>query len=229
MKKITKPHKENQKAFIFTEEMNYFKIGKNSIWGSEDNDLLKILKTVPINGRWLNLAAGDGRYNSCLLKQADKVVAVDIDRSALSKLWHRTNKRYRQKLVLNSFNITKRFPLKDGSFDGVFCTAVLHLFPKNVFLKISNEIKRILKLNGRIAIEFATDIERIRFDRKQYIFKKEPKYTTNEAIRLMKKVFKNYKLKIHKFKKTEIDFPEANPPYKFSGRGIFVKAQKIKT
>lgn len=228
MKKITKPHKENQKAFIFTEEMNYFKIGKNSIWGSEDNDLLKILKTVPINGKWLNLAAGDGRYNSHFLKQADKVVAVDIDRSALSKLWHRTNKRYRQKLVLNSFNIAKKIPLENRSFDGIFCTAALHLFPKSIFLKISKEIDRILKINGKIAIEFATDVERIRFDGKPYIFQKEPKYTTKEAITLIKEVFKNYKLKIHKFKKTEIDFPEANPPYKFSGRGIFVTAQKIK-
>lgn len=69
MKKIIKPTKPNFNKYIITEGINYFKTNKISIWGSGDPKTIKLLNKQKIKGVWLNLAAGDGRYNNILLKK----------------------------------------------------------------------------------------------------------------------------------------------------------------
>ncbi|MBU1198624.1 MAG: class I SAM-dependent methyltransferase [Nanoarchaeota archaeon] len=159
MEKITEPFKSDEKKCVFTEGLNYFKTGKESIWGEGEKLTLDFLNKKSFSGKWLNLAAGDGRYNNILLKKADFVVASDIDKSALSKLWHNTSKKQRSKLEIKVFNIINRFPFEDESFDGVFCTGVLHLFPKEFVKKILSEINRVLKPCSEIIFDFATDIK----------------------------------------------------------------------
>lgn len=133
MDKITKPTKPKEDKYIFTEGIDYFTIGKNSIWGIGDKDTLQLLKKIQIHGKWLNLAAGDGRYNLSLLQKADLVVVSDIDESALSKLWYNTANEYRSKLKIKSFDITKKFPFENKSFDGVFVQALYIFFQKRFY------------------------------------------------------------------------------------------------
>jgi ubiquinone/menaquinone biosynthesis C-methylase UbiE len=156
MEKVRIPTKPAEDRYVFTEGIDYFTTGKTSIWGPGDPLTLKLIAETEICGRWLNLAAGDGRYNLELLKKANEVVASDIDKSALSKLWHTTPKEYRKKLSIRVFDITERFPFDDASFNGVFCTGILHLFPKQVLKCIVGEITRVLKPGGMVIIDFAT-------------------------------------------------------------------------
>ena len=227
MEKITKPHLPDEERYIFTEGINYFSAGEKSIWGEGDKDTLKFLeKTKIISGKWLNLAAGDGRYNLHLLKKADFVVASDIDESALSKLWRTTPKEYVKKLSTKVFDLTKRFPFQDKSFDGIFSAGTLHLFPKNVLAKIIVEITRILKPKGKIILDFATDIKRIMSNGERYIVKGEPQYTLNEAKATLEKLFGNYKLTFYESKVPEEVFNKANPSYIFSCKFWLVVGEK---
>ena len=228
MKKITKPHEPNDEKFVFTEGINYFKTGKRSIWGYPDKIILEILQKTSIRGKWLNLAAGDGTYNKDLLKKADFVIASDIDESALSKLWYNTPKRYRSKLGTKAFDCTKRFPFNDGSFAGVFCAGVLHLFPREVFRKIFHEIDRILGAAGKVIIQFETDVKRVSTDGKPITFRKsEPLYGLGEAKTFLKNVFKDYSVKIYKTEGSDKEFfSKANPPYTFSSKSILLLADK---
>lgn len=181
MKKITKPREPEEEKYIFTEGIDYSKTDKTSIWGTGDKDTLELLKKIEIHGKWSNLAAGDGRYNLNLLEKADFVVASDIDESALNKLRQNTPDKYKPKLQTEVFDITKKFSFDNASFDGVFCTDTLHLFPKEILRQIFSEINRILKPSGRILIDFATDIQRILPDGKLYLRKSEPQYTIKES------------------------------------------------
>ena len=226
MKKITKPCKPKENQYIFTEGINYFETNKVSIWGTGDKDTLRLLKKIEIFGKWLNLAAGDGRYNLSLLKKADFVVASDIDASALSKLWQDTPETYKSKLETKVFDITKKFPFEDNSFDGVFCTGVLHLFPNEILQKIISEIDRVLRPEGRVIIDFAADIKRVSPDGKLIIFGNEPRYTLGEAGITLKNLFRNYKMKIHESEVQEEDFTQASPPYKFSCKFLLLVADK---
>lgn len=225
MKKITKPREPEEDRYIFTEGIDYSKTGKTSIWGLGDKDTLELLKNTEVRGKWLNLAAGDWGYTSNLLKKADFVVASDIDESALNKLWQNTPKQYVEKLETKVFNITKRFPFENNEFDGVFCTGTLHLFPKDILQTIFLEINRVLKPHGKIIIDFATDIKRVLRNGKLVTFGKEPLYTLEEAKTILKKLFKNYKIKMLKSEVPEY-LTRTKPPYKFSSKFILLVADK---
>lgn len=212
--------------YIFTEEIDYSRTGKISIWGTGDKGTLELLEKEEIRGRWLNLAAGDGRYNLSLLEKADLVVASDIDEGALSKLYNTTPENYRSKLEIKVFNITEPFPFDDDSFDGIFSAGVLHLFPTDVFRKISYEMDRILRPKGKVIIDFSTDIKRVSPDGKPVVFGDEPQYTSDQAKELLKKVFKGYKVRMQESQVPEEEYKDANPPYKFSSKAVLLVAVK---
>lgn len=225
MNKITISHKPEENQYIFTKGINYFETGKTSIWGTGDKDTLELLKEIEIHGKWLNLAAGDGRYNLNLLEKANFVVASDIDKSALSKLQHNTPQKYREKLDTKAFDITKKFPFENNSFDGIFCTGTLHLFPKEVLRQIIFEIDRVLKTKGKIIIDLATDIKRISPSGKLITFDKEPLYTLNDAKRILKNFFSNYQTQMYKSEVIE-HLESANPPYTLNCKFVILIADK---
>lgn len=211
MKKAPELREPEEEKHMFTEGVDYFKTGKVSIWGHGDKDTLELLNKTEIRGRWLNLAAGDGRYNQELLEKAGFVVASDLDESALRKLRDNTPVKLRTKLDMQVFDITQRFPFEDEAFDGVFCASILHYFPENILQQIVSEVDRILKPSGKVIIEFATDIKRILPDGKLYIRKSEPQYTFEEGKEILRELLNNYRVKIIK---SEVP-PEEIKTYRF--------------
>ena len=226
MKKITTPLKPDEKNNIFTEGINYFETDKTSIWGKGDKATIQLLKKTEIRGKWLNLASGDGRYNLNLLKKVDFVIASDIDRSALSKLWHTTPENYRNKLDTNVFDITQRFPFENNTFDGVFCSGTLHLFTKPVLKHVLREIDRVLIPEGRIIIDFATDMKRTSPEGNSVIFGEEPLYSLKDAISTLKDYLKRYSIQLHVSEFTE-NFKKANPSYLLTCKFIVVIGKKV--
>jgi ubiquinone/menaquinone biosynthesis C-methylase UbiE len=223
---VTRPHKPNDGKYVFTEGIDYFQAGKDSIWGNGDADMLKLLERTSINGKWLNLCAGDGRYSSDLLKKVDSLTVSDIDKGALSKLQFNLPKRYQSKLRTRSFDVTRQFPFKDQSFDGVFCTGTLHLFPRKILRQIFIEINRILKPSGEVLLDFATDIKRTSSSGELVTFGREPAYTTVEAKAFLKELFQGYKVKMQ-MSTVLNDFQRANPPYTLNCKFVILTAQKV--
>lgn len=225
MDRITTPTKPKEAKSLFTEGIDYFATGKTSIWGQGDRDTVQLLKKFATRGRWLNLAAGDGRYNLALLKRADFVVAADADQSALSKLWHSTPVKYRGKLSAKVLDLTQAFPFADHSFNGVFCTGTLHLFSKKILRQVISQIDRVLRPNGKVILDFATDVQRIMSNDKSLVFGREPLYTLGEAKAILKDLFRDYQITLHTSKVTE-NVPAANPPYTLHCRFIILVADK---
>lgn len=225
MKKVTKPHEPEEEKHILTEGINYFETDKYSIWGIEEKETLNLLNKTEIDGKWLNLAAGDGRFNLQLLKKANIVVASDIDESALSKLWFITPEEYKAKLHTKAFNITQKFPFEGNSFDGVFCTGTLHMFPKEILRSVFCEIDKILKSHGKIFIDFATDIKRVLPNGKNYV-RKYPQYKLKEVEELLKESLKNYKTEFYESEVSEEEIKEKSFSYKFSCKFIILIAEK---
>lgn len=200
---------------IFTEAIDYGTTGKDSIWGKGYEKTLKLFEQDPIKGgKWLNLAAGDVRYNNQLLKYADSVIANDIDTDALLKLQRHTPREYRNKLSTIAFNLNGNFPLGNESINGVFCTGILHLFPKEVLEEISKEILRILKPGGRLILEFPSEIKRISKDGSLITFGNEPNYSRTEAISYLQELFGGDNEGV--IQKIAEEFPNANPPFTFN-------------
>ena len=226
MRLVVKPHKPDARKCIFTEGIIYFETSPKSIWGPGDKITLEHLNTAQISGKWLNLAAGDGRYNTEILKKADFVVASDIDECALSKLRHVTPQEHKMKLQTSVFDISKDFPFDDSTFDGVFCTGTLHLFPQKILQRILKEIDRVIKPEGKIILDFATDVRRVMRDGKLYARKSDPKYTIEDAEKLLGEHFKNYSLQILKSEVIDEDFKTKKRAYKFSCNFILIAGEK---
>ena len=222
---ITKPTEPKEDKYIFTEGIDYFKTDKKSIWGLGDKDTIRLLKNIQLRGKWLNLAAGDGRYNLSLLEKVDSVVISDIDESALSKLWQNTPNKYRSKLKTKVFDITKRFPFENETFDGVFCTGTLHLFPEEVLRQIITEMDRILKPDGKVIIDLATDIKRTSSSDKMIKIGKEPLHTLDIAKKMLKQLFREYKVEIQESEVIE-HVEAANPPYTLNCKFVILVADK---
>lgn len=218
--------KPNEQENIFTDSLDYANTPDNSVWGTEDKATIDLLESVNIPGKWLNLCAGDGRFNNHLLIKAKEVIAVDIDEGALQKLTRITPEALRHRLTTKAMNVAKPFPFDDNTFDGVFCAGTLHLFPKSIFKNIFSEIERVLKHGGRIIIDFATDIQRTYPDGSLWIIENEPNYTLDEALIFLKDVFKEYTINIITAKvepeKVKLDDKE----YIFSSNFILVDAIK---
>jgi len=195
------------------------KQAEKSIWGKGDKLTLKILKKLPLTGDWLDLAAGDGRYVPELLEKVDNLTLSDMDQNALFKVLHRIPKRKKFKIKTAVFDLTKKFPFNNKSFDGVFCTGALHLFPKKVLQSTFNEIEQVLKPHGMIILDFATDVKRKFKGKTPEYLKNVPKYKSKPAKQFLKKLLKDYKIKI--YKSTFAKDLYCVPKYGFKSAGNF--------
>ncbi|MBU3978563.1 class I SAM-dependent methyltransferase [Patescibacteria group bacterium] len=223
------PNKEQILLHPVEPAKKYFEGEQKSIWGKESKDFLKFIKTAKLHGFILNGGAGDGRYNNELLERADRVIAADVDPNPLQKLCKNTPPEYKQKLELNVFDITKKFPYKNNSFDGFFSTGLLHIFPKEVFENISHEIHRVVKPGGKVILGFSTDMIRTKKDGELHIYKGEPEYSLSEGEKLLKKTFKNEDFNIIKMLRShssENNFRRSDPPYKLDSNYIYLLAKK---
>ena len=172
-----------------------------SKWGIEEKETLNAINEL--SGITLDIAAGDGRFINKLLEVSDKVVAIDINVSELDEL--KRNYSQNNKLQTEVVDITKEFPYADSTFDSIFCTGTLHLFDIKTIIFILNEIRRVLKPNGKIVLDFATDIERLDKDGNKIVFDGEGSYSSSEAIELFNEELKDFSLNI-----IESSFEESN-------------------
>jgi SAM-dependent methyltransferase len=211
---------------IFSEKIDYSKTGDVSIWGKGDKTTLDFLKTIDITGNWLNLAAGDGRYSNELLEKVDSLIASDIDRNALNKLWSITSESLQPKLKLKKFNIVHMFPFKENTFDGVFCTGILHLFEKQILKTIFREVDRVLKPKGMFIFDFATDIKRTLPNGSSYKKPSEPDYELEKSVVMIEKLLPDYNLQIIESAVPVETVSIGDLKYNFSCKFILIKAIK---
>lgn len=68
-----------------------------SKWGIEEQETINAIKKVDFHGDILNIAAGDGRFNNRLLKNADTVTAIDVSNSELEFLKRDCPKEFKEK------------------------------------------------------------------------------------------------------------------------------------
>lgn len=167
-----------------------------SKWGMEEIETLNAIDKISFHGDILNIAAGDGRFNNKILESSDSVIAIDIDDDELEILKKNCQKELRDKLYTKKVDITDVFPFDAGIFDGIFCTGTLHLFERKMLIKILKEIKRVLKINGKIVLDFATDIQRIDKNGKRIVFDNEGSYSLQESIDFFNNEFKDFSINI---------------------------------
>jgi SAM-dependent methyltransferase len=162
MKAYREPCEQDLASFLFTEGIDFFSIPADvSFMGKQRPGVVKLCAETDIVGTWLDLGSGDGRNTGLLLERAERVIAIDADRSALSKLWHRTAASERERLELLVHNLVDALPLPDELVDGALCVGVLHFFPGYLVRAVINDVCRALKPGGTLLLELSTDVLRL--------------------------------------------------------------------
>lgn len=197
-----------------------------SKWGIEESETLKAIEQLNLNGYVLNVAAGDGRFNNAILKSADKVIAIDLADFELELLKRDCSETLKDKLITQVVDITEKFPFEKESFDGIFCTGTLHLFDKETIQKILEEMIRILKPNGKLLLDFATDIKRLDKENNPVVFAKEGNYQTKDAIAFFQNQLKEFDLNIQVSTFTEEDLSDNTGYHFITGNFLIISGIK---
>lgn len=197
-----------------------------SIWGEGEQITLDLIKSIPPGGKWLNLAAGDGRYIPELLEKVDQLVASDIDYSMLTTIEQNLFSPRKSKLDIQVMDMTQKFPFQENEFDGVFCTGTLHLFEKKELENIFKEIDRILKQGGTLIFDFACEYQRLSSNGQMMKLNSDQNYSLKEARSLLQNLLKNYQVS---FQDSEWEDDLTKNPgfgYKTIGKFLLIKAIK---
>lgn len=103
------------------------------------------LQFLPKTGQLLELGSWGGRDSLFFASKGYQILATDFSTKVLEHL-------KQSNLAVKYLDLTKTFPFKDHSFDIVYAHQVVHYFTKHITQQIFDEIFRILKPNGILAI-----------------------------------------------------------------------------
>jgi ubiquinone/menaquinone biosynthesis C-methylase UbiE len=204
-----------------------YQIAEQSKWGVEEPETISAIKRIGFNGVVLDVAAGDGRFLRQLLDVADAVVAVDVDEAELEKIKQKFPAE--QKLSTQTFDITKNFPFENDSVDGIFCTGTLHLFGEKTLSFVLSEMVRILKPDGKLLVDFATDI--VRKDQNGNVVPYQNRgYSAEEARKIFFEALMGFDSRVETATFSESDLDPNEAGYQtISGNFLVVNGTKHKT
>ncbi len=109
----------------------------------------QIVNLLPKNGKLIDLGAGQGQDSRFFAQNNFQVTSTDFTQDALDISRNKSNNL---EIDYKNVDLTKPLPFDDSSFDIVYSHLSLHYFDNITTQNIFNEIHRILKKNGILAI-----------------------------------------------------------------------------
>lgn len=100
--------------------------------------------------RVLELGAGIGSDTLFLASQGFEIVATDFSQPALDKLKEKAGDN--AQIETKQFDLSDPFPFEGQSFDAVYTHLTLHYFSRQTTQQIYDEIYRVLKPGGAVAV-----------------------------------------------------------------------------
>lgn len=122
------------------------KINRSSVFAQTS------LKYFPDKANVLELGAGIGHDTHLFINNGHQVVATDFSKPALEYNLKTADIKNKKHLSILQFDLSNRFPFADQSFDVVYAHLVIHYFSRKITQQIFDEIFRVLKPNGIVAI-----------------------------------------------------------------------------
>lgn len=172
----------------------------------------------------LDLGYGAGNYTKYLLDSGFSVVSVDmVDKSIFSNKCIEEIKSKKLKIVemdINDYNSQQKI-------DFLVCKDVLHYLKRENVEKILKNITDNTNKNGYHYLVVFTDINRKDENGKQKIIENEANFSLEDIIKLVKKYYKDWDVKINvKSYKEKDKFSDTNDYY-FRANQITIIAKKI--
>lgn len=105
----------------------------------------------------LDLGAGQGQDTRYFAEHGYNVISTDISDLALELNKSKIDLNLKDKIKVQKLDLSQDFNFQDNTFDIVYAHLSLHYFDKVTTLKIFNQIEKILKPGGIIALIVNSD------------------------------------------------------------------------
>ncbi len=129
--------------------------GKSSFW-MQDPELVFGALSLKEGGSFLDMGCGPGDYSmraSEIVGDSGAVSSLDRCQDVIDELAEKARSRGLRNIRAIVSDISERLPIKDKSVDLCFISTVLHSIDlADVGEALFGEIRRVLKLGGRLAI-----------------------------------------------------------------------------
>jgi len=168
------------------QRVDYPADASRSIWDEENVGVVSAIERLRPAGRWLNLCCGDGRYHEVLAKWAQNLIAIDLDPEALHRLVSRLSPSAKAKTKVALHDVLIPLPFASEAFDGVFCSASLHLFSPAELSFVCREIHRVLCPTGIALVDFSHSIRRELPNKELLRYPSEHEYSKDEALQVFR-------------------------------------------
>ena len=130
--------------------------GRGSSYGMHDSDSLFKKLDIKNGENFLDLGCGIGEYSlhsSRHVGKEGRVYSLDLRQEALYQLSERIIDEKINNIDVRTCDMTAALPLENSTIDTCLIATVLHIYKlEDVKEKIFNEIHRVLKIGGSLAI-----------------------------------------------------------------------------
>jgi SAM-dependent methyltransferase len=110
------------------------------------------IQYFPKEGNLLELGAGHGFDSIFFAGKGYRVISTDFSENALAYIKKNLPAKDKNNIVIEHLDLTKDLRYKDSSFDIVYSHLSIHYFSDRVTKDLFNEIYRVLKPGGIVAI-----------------------------------------------------------------------------
>ncbi|KKW31709.1 MAG: hypothetical protein UY75_C0002G0022 [Parcubacteria group bacterium GW2011_GWC2_52_8c] len=111
-----------------------------------------VISFLPATGSLLELGAGHGQDSRFFAEKGYKVVSTDYSERGIEHNRAKLSQGLEKKISIQKVNIAEPLPFRDAMFDVVYSHLALHYFDKKTTESIVQEIHRVLKLGGVLAL-----------------------------------------------------------------------------
>ena len=112
----------------------------------------EVLEYLPKDGYVLCLGDGQGQDGRFFTSKGYKVLSTDISESALEINNQKIKDEGLKNIITEKLDLKNKFPYKEATFNVVYAHLSLHYFSQKMTEQIFDEIKRVLKPKGFIAV-----------------------------------------------------------------------------
>lgn len=154
LKKIVKEHYEKE-AIRYDDLTRLPKKWRNA-WANEKRVLFKLINPRK-NEVALDVGCGTGIISIKMAKRGAKIYGLDISPKMIEKLEEKIEKQNLKNFKELRVCPMGKLPYKSKFFDIVTCCGVMDHYPIDFAKKCLIEMKRVLKNNGRIIIDFPNE------------------------------------------------------------------------
>lgn len=110
------------------------------------------LSFFPVTGTILELGAGHGQDSKFFAEKGYRVVSTDFSEVGLEYSRAKLPKELKEKISIQVVNIAEPLPFGNGIFDAVYSHLALHYFNQKTTEETFQEIHRVLKPGGVLAL-----------------------------------------------------------------------------